>query len=64
MVASATDVKIELFANDGSTTTLKEKVSLLDKEIIDATVMSKKALLAFLKEIQMQKSRESCFLYT
>ena len=57
-VASATDVKIELFANDGSTTTLKEKISLLDKEIIDATVMSKKALLAFLeKEIQDAKEQ-------
>ena len=57
-VAKATDVKIELFGNDGSTTTLKEKVSLLDKEIIDATVMSKKALLAFLeREIQDAKTQ-------
>ena len=57
-VACATDVKIELFANDGSTTTLKEKVSLLDKEIIDATVMSKKALLAFLeREIKDAKEQ-------
>ena len=57
-VASATNVKIELFADDGSITTLKEKVSLLDKEIIDATVMSKKALLAFLeKEIQDAKEQ-------
>jgi isocitrate dehydrogenase len=60
-VASATDVKIELFANDGSTTTLKEKVSLLDKEIIDATVMSKKALLAFL-EREMQHAKEQGIL--
>ena len=58
-VTSATDVKIELFANDGSITTLKEKVSLLDNEIIDATVMSKKALLAFLeREIQDAKEQE------
>jgi len=49
-VVSATNVKIELFNDDGSITTLKEKVSLLDKEIIDATVMSKKALLAFLEK--------------
>ena len=57
-VANATDVKIELFGKDGSTTTLKEKVSLLDKEIIDATVMSKKALLAFLeREIQDAKEQ-------
>ena len=58
-IASATNVKIELFANDGSITTLKEKVSLLDNEIIDATVMSKKALLAFLEsEIKDAKEQE------
>ena len=57
-VAKVTDVKIELFNNDGSITTLKDKVSLLDKEIIDATVMSKKALLAFLeREIQDAKEQ-------
>ena len=57
-VANATAVKIELFGKDGSTTTLKEKVSLLDKEVIDATVMSKKALLAFLeREIQDAKAQ-------
>ncbi|MBF90428.1 MAG: isocitrate dehydrogenase (NADP(+)) [Flavobacteriales bacterium] len=60
-VTNATDVKIELFANDGSTTTLKEKVSLLDKEIIDATVMSKKALLTFL-EREIQDAREQGIL--
>lgn len=52
-IANATAIKIELFGKDGSITTLKEKVSLLDKEIIDTSVMSKKALLAFLeREIQ------------
>jgi isocitrate dehydrogenase len=43
-----TSVKIALHAADGSVTTLKESTSLLDKEIIDASVMSKKALLSFL----------------
>ena len=57
-VANATAVKIELFGKDGSTITLKEKVSILDKEIIDATVMSKKALLAFLeREIEDAKTQ-------
>ena len=46
-VANATAVKIELFGKDGSTTTLKEKVSLLDKEVIDATVMSKSTFSLF-----------------
>lgn len=57
-VRNATEVKIALFSNDGTVRTLKEKVSLLDKEIIDATVMSKKALLAFLEhEIQDAKKQ-------
>jgi len=49
-IQKATDVKIVLTANDGSVTTLKEKISLLNGEIIDTTVMSKSALLRFLKE--------------
>ncbi|WP_411031710.1 NADP-dependent isocitrate dehydrogenase [Spongiimicrobium sp. 3-5] len=49
-VSNATDVRIELQQNDGTINTLKAKVSLLAGEIIDATVMSKKALLAFLQE--------------
>ncbi|WP_299432522.1 NADP-dependent isocitrate dehydrogenase [uncultured Maribacter sp.] len=49
-IPKATNVKIELTANDGSTTILKDKVNLLDGEIIDATVMNKKALVSFLKE--------------
>ena len=47
-VENATDVKIELFTTDGNTV-LKESTPLLAKEIIDASVMSKKALLAFLE---------------
>lgn len=51
-VANATAVQINL-VNDSSTTILKEKIDLLAGEIIDATVMSKKALLDFLqKEIK------------
>ena len=61
-VVSATNVKIELFADDGSITTLKEKVSLLDKEIIDATVMSKKALLAFLEREIMDAKEQGILL--
>ncbi|MET7029447.1 NADP-dependent isocitrate dehydrogenase [Sediminicola luteus] len=48
--AKATAVKVELVKADGSTTILKDKISILAGEIIDATVMNKKALLAFLKE--------------
>jgi isocitrate dehydrogenase len=49
---SAGDVRIELVDNNGNTTILKDKISLLKGEVIDATVMSKKALVDFLtKEI-------------
>ena len=49
-ITNATDVHIELVQNNGETTVLKEKIALLEGEIIDATVMSKNALVAFLKE--------------
>ncbi|MGK9119807.1 NADP-dependent isocitrate dehydrogenase [Olivibacter jilunii] len=43
-----TDVKIIFTDKQGNQTVLKEKTHLLAGEIIDATVMSKKALLSFL----------------
>ena len=47
----ATDtVRIELLTATGKTEVLKEGLALQEGEIIDATVMSKKALLAFYKE--------------
>ena len=49
-IDKATSVNVELIANDGKKTILKENIALLAGEIIDATVLSKKALLAFLKE--------------
>ncbi|WP_437395136.1 NADP-dependent isocitrate dehydrogenase [Flagellimonas lutimaris] len=49
---NAEEIRIELVGADGSTTVLKDKLSLLKGEVIDATVMSKKALVDFLtKEI-------------
>lgn len=45
----ATSVRIELDAN-GSKTILKNNFGILKGEVIDATVMSKKALIAFLDE--------------
>ena len=42
-----TSVKIEYIANNGEVTLLKEHLALLDKEIIDASVMSKNALVDF-----------------
>ena len=49
----ARDVKMELITKSGKTIVLKQKVSLLDREVIDSMYMSKKALLAFYeKEIE------------
>ncbi len=49
-VPAATDVKIEFLGPDGSTKVLKEKTPLKAGEILDATFMSKKALVAFLEK--------------
>ncbi|MDF0706006.1 NADP-dependent isocitrate dehydrogenase [Flagellimonas okinawensis] len=49
---NADEIRIELVDANGNTTVLKDKLSLLKGEVIDATVMSKKALVEFLtKEI-------------
>jgi len=57
VMSNAGDVKIEWFGNDGSTQVLKEKTTLLANEVIDATVMSRKALCAFFeKSIKEAKS--------
>ncbi len=48
-VSSAGDVRIELVGDDGTTTVLKERTPLLAGEVIDATVMSRQALVEFLR---------------
>ena len=48
-VEDDTEVRVELHKADGSISVLKDKVSLLSKEIIDSSVMSKKSLLSFIK---------------
>lgn len=58
VVPAATDVKIELIENNGSTQVLKEKTSLKAGEIIDASVMSQKALRTYIaKEIEEAKAK-------
>ncbi|MBS9777317.1 MAG: NADP-dependent isocitrate dehydrogenase [Gammaproteobacteria bacterium] len=47
-VANATDYRIEFVAADGSVTELKSAAPLQAGEIIDATVLSRKALVEFL----------------
>ncbi|MFK7780790.1 NADP-dependent isocitrate dehydrogenase [Psychroserpens sp.] len=61
-INNATDVKIIHTDTTGNQTVLKESTPLLDGEIIDASVMSKKALLDFLKkEIQDAKDKGILF---
>jgi len=50
LIATAGSVKIELVGKDGSTKVLKESTKLLAGEIIDASVLSKKALRTFIAE--------------
>jgi isocitrate dehydrogenase len=60
--ATAGDAKIEFVDQDGNSQVLKEKLALLDGEIIDATVMSKRALRTFLKEqIEDAKNKDVLF---
>jgi len=49
-IAAPTNARIELVAKDGSVTVLKAKTPLIAGEIIDASVMNRKALRAFLAE--------------
>ncbi len=48
LLAKAGSVKITLKGKDGSATVLKEKTPVLEGEIIDSSVMSKKALASFI----------------
>ncbi|CAM2973889.1 NADP-dependent isocitrate dehydrogenase [Vibrio rarus] len=55
----ATEVRIELRADDGTVSPLKAPFALQDKEIIDSSVLSKKALLSFFeKEIELAKQQD------
>lgn len=61
-VESATDVRIELVADSGETSVLKASTPLLAGEVIDASVMSKKALRSFIaKEIADAKEQGVLF---
>jgi isocitrate dehydrogenase len=59
----ATSVKIVHTDSDGNQTNLKENIDLLQDEIIDATIMSKSALIAFLEE-QVEDSMDKSVLFS
>lgn len=60
---SASDIKIVLKTAKGDTVLLKDKVALQAGEIIDATVLSKNALLTFLKE-QIKDAKDKGVLFS
>ena len=62
-LSAATDVKIEFVGADGSVKVLKEKTPLKAGEILDATVMRRKALVAFL-EAQIAKAKADGVLFS
>ncbi|MCF8715782.1 NADP-dependent isocitrate dehydrogenase [Joostella atrarenae] len=49
-VTNDQELKIQFVGNNGETKVLKDHLKVLDKEIIDATVLSRKALVNFLEE--------------
>ncbi len=61
VIPKAGVVKIELIAADGSTQVLKEKTPVLEGEVIDASVMSVKALREFYAQ-QIVKAKEEDIL--
>ncbi|HAS3577583.1 TPA: NADP-dependent isocitrate dehydrogenase [Vibrio cholerae] len=61
-VNGSTKVAIEFVGKEGAVKVLKKPFALQDKEIIDTSVMSKKALIAFFeKEIADAKSQDVLF---
>jgi isocitrate dehydrogenase len=61
VIPKAGVVKIELTTADGSTQVLKEKTTVLEGEVIDASVMSIKALRAFYAQ-EIAKAKEEDIL--
>jgi len=62
-IAGARDVKMELITKSGATIVLKNKVSLLDGEIIDSMFMSRKSLLKFYEE-QIEDAKETGVMFS
>src|SRR5262245_41294683 len=62
-VASATSARIELVSSDGKVTVLKAKTPIQTGEIIDAAMMSRKALRAFFAE-QIEAAKKEGVLFS
>lgn len=63
VVEQAGNVSIEWFGKDGSHNVLKPKTALLAGEIIDAAVMSRKALAAFI-DTQIEAAKQQGVLFS
>ncbi|WP_266156334.1 NADP-dependent isocitrate dehydrogenase [Dyella silvatica] len=63
LVEQAGNVKIEWFGKDGSQAVLKEKTAISAGEIIDAAVMSKKALASFI-DAQIEDAKKQNVLFS
>ncbi|MFC7445602.1 Isocitrate dehydrogenase [NADP] [Mesoflavibacter sp. HG96] len=61
--SKATTVKIQHTDTNGNTTILKDNLPVLEGEIMDATVMSKKALLEFL-DAQVKDAKDNGILFS
>jgi isocitrate dehydrogenase len=62
-VPEATNVRIEFVGVDGNVTVLKEKTALKAGEVLDATVMKRKALVDFLEK-QVAQAKEQGLLFS
>src|SRR5690554_694469 len=62
-VANATSININFVNNQGAINILKANITLLPGEIIDATILRKKALLNFL-ETQVKDAKDSGVLFS
>jgi len=60
---TAGDARIEFIGQDGATKFLKEKLALIDGEIIDTTVMNKNALRTFIEE-QVEDAKKKDVLFS
>jgi len=63
VVDKACNVRIEWFGKDGSQVVLKPKIALQTGEIIDAAVMSRKALAAFV-DMQIEAAKQQGVLFS
>ncbi len=62
-ITEPTEARIEFIDQTGTVTLLKKSLPLLKDEIIDATFMSKKALVSFLEE-QVEDAKEEGVLFS